>query len=151
MNRNGGNLRGLVRLRTVRERDSRIGLATALTEEQAVARRIADLEHQLATFPVPELSALTRFQDRQLAIDAIRTALGTARHDLETAALVSAAARDRWIADKTRLDAVESLVERRAAAARAERRRREVQQLDEVAEQMWRRREAALVTDGGAA
>jgi flagellar export protein FliJ len=61
---------------------------------------------------------------------------------------VTAAARDRWVSDRSRLAAVESLVERRAAAARAERQRRENRELDEVAEQMWRRRTLAAV--GGA-
>jgi flagellar biosynthesis chaperone FliJ len=54
-------------------------------------------------------------------------------------------ARDRWVTDRSRLAAVESLVERRAAAVRAERQRREVRELDEVAELMWRRRAAAPV------
>ena len=52
---------------------------------------------------------------------------------------MTAAARDRWLADRSRLAAVESLVERRAAAVRAERARRETRELDEVAQEMWRR------------
>ncbi|MDF1605966.1 flagellar export protein FliJ [Nocardioides sp. YIM 152315] len=141
-----GNLRGLVRLRTVRERDSRTGLATALAEERHAEAAISDLELMLSTLPAPTTSDLTAFQGRQQTLDLIRTALTTARADLESARVVSAAARDRWMADRTRLKAVESLAERRVAAIRAERERRERIELDEVAEEMWRR--GALVDAG---
>lgn len=145
-----GGLSGLLRLRSLRERDSRTGLATALGEERDAAARLADLEHLVATLPTPQTWDLPAFQGRQHTLELIRVAIGTARSDLETAQHVSAAARDRWISDRTRLKAVESLIERRAAAARAEQRRREVRELDEVAAQLWRRRRLTPVVDGGA-
>lgn len=144
-----GELSGLLRLRSVRERDSRIGLATALGEEREAAARLADLEQVLATLPTPESWDAAAFQGRQHTLELIRIAMGTARAELETARHVSAAARDRWSSDRSRLKAVESLIERRAAAARAERLRRENRELDEVAEQLWRRRTPAPVIDGG--
>lgn len=140
MSRQQGNLGGLVRLRSVRERDSRIGLATALKEEREAAAKVADLEQLLANLPMPASSDLTDFQARQHTIEMIRTALGTARSTVETARQVTAAARDHWVSDRSRLAAVESLVERRAAVVRAERSRRETRELDEVAQEMWRRR-----------
>ncbi|MFC7496466.1 MULTISPECIES: flagellar FliJ family protein [unclassified Nocardioides] len=146
-----GNLRGLVRLRTVRERDSRTGLATALAEERHVETAIADLEQQLATLPTPSSVDLQAFQGRQQTLELIRMALTDARADLEVARVVSTAARDRWVADRTRLKAVESLVERRAAAVRAERERRERIALDEVAEEMWRRNHLVETVPGGGA
>lgn len=154
-NRKGG-LGALVRLRAVREQDSRTGLSTALAEERHAEGAIEDLEHLLATVPHPATLDLAAFQARQQTLDLVREALGKARTDLESARIVSAAARERWMADRTRLKAVESLVERRLAAVRAERERRERIQLDEVAEEMWRRRQlddaaAAAALNGGVA
>lgn len=143
-----GSLSGLVRLRAVRERDSRTGLATALAEERHAAAAVAGLEDMLAGLPLPQVVDLAAFRAHQHTVEMIRTALEEARRTLQTAHHVSVAARDRWIADRTRLKAVESLVERRAAAARAERARREIRELDEVASDLWRR---TLVAVGGGA
>ena len=150
MSRKQGNLGGLVRLRSVRERDSRIGLATALTEEREAAATVADLEQLLTTLPMPATFDVAAFQGRQHTIDTIRAALADTRSTLETARQVTVAARDRWVSDHSRLAAVESLVERRAAAVRAERERRETRELDEVAQEMWRRRTATADAVGGA-
>jgi len=145
-----GNLRGLLRLRGVRERDSRIGLATALREEREAAAKLADLQQLLDGLPMPATSDLAAFQRRQHTIDLVREALTDTRATLETARHLSAAARERWVSDRSRLAAVETLVERRAAAARAERQRRETRELDEVAEETWRRRTLVAVAGGGA-
>jgi flagellar FliJ protein len=150
MSRQQGNLGGLVRLRSVRERDSRIGLATALTEEREAAAKVADLEQLLANLPMPATFDLTAFHSRQHTVELIRAALAAGRVTLATSRDVTAAARDRWLADRSRLAAVESLVERRAAAVRAERTRRETRELDEVAQEMWRRRTLTAVAGGGA-
>ena len=48
-------------------------------------------------------------------------------------------ARNRWIEDRSRLAAVESLVARRVAAALQERRRRENREQDEIGTDLWRR------------
>lgn len=144
-----GGLSGLLRVRSLRERDSRTGLATALSEERDAVARLADLEQLVASLPTPQSWDVPTFQGRQHTLELIRIAIGVARGDLETARHVSAAARDRWISDRTRLKAVESLIERRAAAARAEHRRREIRELDEVAEQLWRRRRLEPVLNGG--
>jgi flagellar protein FliJ len=143
-----GSLSGLVRVRSIRERDSRTGLATALGEERAAAAHVADLEGMLASLPMPTVLDLEAFRSHQHTVEMIRAGLEEARRSLETARHVSDAARDRWVADRTRLKAVESLVERRAAVARAERARREIRELDEVASDLWRR---TLVAVGGGA
>jgi flagellar FliJ protein len=150
VNRKQGNLGGLVRLRSVRERDSRVGLATALTEEREAAAKVSVLEELLTTLPMPATFDVAAFQGRLHTIETIRTALADTRSTLETARLVTAAARDRWVSDQSRLAAVESLVERRAAAVRAERQRRETRELDEVAQEMWRRRTLAAAPARGA-
>ncbi|MEP9362254.1 flagellar FliJ family protein [Nocardioides sp. CN2-186] len=138
-------LSGVVRVRSVRERDSRTGLAAALAEERAAAAEVADLQQMLISLPAPRVSDLASFQGHQHTIELIRTALGAAHQDLEVARQLTVAARDRWVADKSRLAAVESLVERRAAAARLERRRREDRELDEIAGELWRRNNSAQV------
>jgi flagellar export protein FliJ len=148
--RQQGNLGGLVRLRSLRERDSRIGLATAIKEEREAAAEVADLEQLLANLPMPASFDLAAFQGRQHTVEMIRTALATMRTTQETAGQVTAAARDHWVSDRSRLAAVESIVERRAAAVRAERNRRETRELDEVAQEMWRRRTVTAVAGGGA-
>ena len=140
-----GNLGGVVRVRSVRERDRRIGLATALAEEREAAARVTDLEQLLAHLPEPTTYDAAAFQGRQHTLEVIRTALASARAELTVAHQLTVVARDRWVTDRSRLAAVESLVERRAAAVRAERQRREVRELDEVAELMWRRGAAAPV------
>jgi flagellar export protein FliJ len=150
MTRKQGNLRGLLRLRSVRERDSRIGLAAALQEEREAAAKLADLQQLLEGLPMPAASDLAAFQGRQHTIELVRDALADTRATLETARVLTAAARERWVSDRSRLAAVESLVERRAAAARAERQRRETRELDEVAEEMWRRRTLLTAAVGGA-
>lgn len=134
-----GSLRGVVRVRAVRERDSRIGLSTALGEEQRAADRVAALEEQLTRLPEAQVYDLTAFRARQHSIEALHNSLSGSRTELEGARQLALAARERWMADRSRLAAVESLVERRAAAARAERRRREDREQDEVATELWRR------------
>jgi flagellar biosynthesis chaperone FliJ len=53
-------------------------------------------------------------------------------------------ARNRWVEDRSRLAAVESLVARRIAAALEERRRREDREQDEVGTDLWRRAQSEL-------
>ena len=144
-----GSLSGVVRVRAVRERDSRTGLATALTEERAAAARVLEIEHRLVGLPAPTTSDLHAFQSRQHIIEMLRETLAIARTELEGARHLTVAARDRWMTDRSRLDAVESLVERRVAAERAERRRREDREQDEVATDLWRRGRVLATTTGG--
>lgn len=132
-------LGGVVRVRRIRERDSRTGLTTALTEEQRAAALVTRIEEQLATLPEPAGSDLAAFAARQHTAAALGEALSRARADLAAAHRITLAARDQWQVDSSRLSAVESLVERRAAAVRLEVRRRETRELDDVAEDLWRR------------
>ena len=144
MKRAGSNLRGLVRLRSVRERDSRIGLAAALTEERVVLDMIAELERQLGSVPTSVTTDLAAFQARQHHIEALGQALVAARTTLANAQGLTMMARNRWVEDRSRLAAVESLVARRVAAALEERRRREDREQDEVGTDLWRRAQSEL-------
>ena len=142
-NHGESSLRGLVRLRNLRERDSRLGLATALIEENAAAARVRALEDQMATTPELEASDLESFRARQHRIEALVLALAEARAAQASAHQLALAARSRWMEDRTRLAAVESLVARRAAAVRAEKLRRENREMDEIGQDLWRRAQSA--------
>lgn len=142
-NHGEAGLRGLVRLRNLRERDSRLGLATALIEENAAAARVRALEDQMATTPDLETSDLEAFRARQHRLEALVLALAEARAAQASAHQLALAARSRWMEDRTRLAAVESLVARRAAAVRAERLRRENREMDEIGQDLWRRAQSA--------
>jgi flagellar export protein FliJ len=132
-------LGGVVRVRRIRERDSRTGLTTALTEERRAADKVARIEELLDTLPEPPTDDPASFAARRHAAAALGEALTRARAELADAHRITLAARDRWRSDRSRLAAVESLVERRAEARRAEERRRETKDLDAVAEDLWRR------------
>lgn len=136
-------LRVVARVRGVRERDSRIGLVEALTEERAARTRVADLEARLGEIATHESGDVVSFVTRQQHVDALVQALAAGHVGVESAQLVALAARDRWRTDRSRLAAVESLLERRAAVRLHERRRREGRELDAVGEELWRRRRAA--------
>lgn len=146
--RTPGGLRALVRVRSVREQDSRTGLASALAEERVAAAAVADLERLLVDLPAPAVTDITAFQGRQHTLQLIRTALSDARAALEGARQVATAARERWVSDRSRLEAVETIVERRAAAVRAERERRLVREQDEVAGELWRRQQTPRTAGG---
>lgn len=136
---NEPQLGGVVRVRRIRERDSRTGLATALEEERRAAAEVARTEEFLATLRPPALGDPLQYAAHQHATAALGEALARARADLATAHRITLAARDRWRADRSRLAAVESLVERRAEVRRTEQRRREARELDAVGEDLWRR------------
>lgn len=135
-------LGGVVRVRAIRERDSRTGLTAALAEEQHAAAQVTRIEEQLATLSEPPGADPAAFAARQHTAAALGEALSRARQELAAAHRIAVSARSRWHTDSSRLAAVESLVERRAAAHRRELRRLEVRELDEVAEELWRRRHA---------
>jgi flagellar protein FliJ len=142
-NRGETSLRGLVRLRNLRERDSRLGLATALIEENVAAAQVRALEDQVAVTPGHDVSDLEAFRARQHRLEVLATALADARAAHASAQQVALAARNRWMEDRTRLAAVESLIARRAAAVRAERQRRENREMDAIGEELWRRAQGA--------
>jgi flagellar FliJ protein len=140
--RGRGNLGGLVRLRGVRERDSRIGLAGALAEERDATAKVSELERRLGSLPVPVSADLATFRARQHVVEMLGEALTDARAGQESARQITLQARTRWVEDRSRLAAVESLVARREATLREERRHRENRELDETAADLWRRQQA---------
>ena len=136
----------VARVRGVRERDSRLGLVEALDEEREAEARVVALQEQLATVKAFETGDVVSFATRQRSVAALADALTLARAALDSAHVVALAARDRWRSDRSRLAAVESLIDRREAEQRREQRRLEDRRLDAVAEDLWRRRSSGTVT-----
>ena len=138
--RKDSHLRVVARVRSVRERDSRIGLVTALTEERTAAARVDTLQEGLTSMPPHTVGDVVAFSYRQQQVDSIGRALMAARSAQQAAAVVALSARQHWETDRTSLAAVQSLIERREAARRQELQRREAREMDAVAEEMWRRK-----------
>ncbi len=137
-------LHAVARVREVRERDSRHGLTTAITEHATVESGVRSLETQLAGQPgFVSGSSVTYLADRSHAL-AVGEALIGRREELRVSASIMAAATAHWRADRSRLEAVSMLLERRAEERRAERARTEARHLDDVATQGWLRRRESL-------
>lgn len=133
-------LNAVARVRDVRERDSRIGLQHAMLEEAALQARVAELEEAVRTHGSFVSGDMSQFVALRHSLEALRDATGEARQEAETAAVLTASARAHWLRDKTRLSAVEGLLERRADERRAELQTKETHELDDVAGRLWLRR-----------
>lgn len=142
-------MRAVARVRSVREQDSRLGLGRAAADEREAARRLDAVRAQLATASVPESADPARFALGRLAVAAIAADVTVAGEALTTAGNVTAAARAHWQHDKTRLSAVELLLERREEERLAERQRRETADVDDLVATRWLRNRRALSAEGG--
>lgn len=127
------------RVRQVREHDSRVGLQQALTAQQAREARLAQVEAELATAPPFTTGTGAAFLAARATLGALAASAADARAEAASGATVTEAARQHWLADKSRLTAVEKLLERRAEERRAEAARQEAARLDEAAGQLWQR------------
>lgn len=145
--RHDAGLGAVARVRGAREQDSRIGLQQAMADLRDREARVADLRRQLALVQEPDVSTVADFVLHHERVRAFVQSVEAAAEDARAAAAVAASARAHWQVDKTRLSAVEMLLERRAEERRTEDRRREDRDLDEVVTQQWLRARAA----GGAA
>ncbi len=141
MTRDG--LAAVVRVRSVRELDSRIGLAHALSDQRAAEAAAEQMGAALASRGTPELTSAAAFVSQRHLLTGAATALLERERAAGVAAGVSAAARARWQDDRGALRAVELLAERRAEARRAELARREAAAADDIAAQRWARSQGA--------
>ncbi|MBS42786.1 MAG: hypothetical protein CMH83_06405 [Nocardioides sp.] len=132
-------LAAVLRVRAVRERDSRAGLAQAIAEVHTAEAHLARMEESVRQHAGFVEGDLNRFVAMRHALAALRHAVTEARERTQEARTVALDAHARWQADKTRLGAVEGLVERREQARRDERRRADDRVLDEIAGQGWLR------------
>jgi flagellar FliJ protein len=139
-------MRAVARVRAVREQDSRIGLRQALLEQRLHEGEAAELRHRMDNAGSFASGSAASFLTLRASLDALGQVLRRAEDEAATSRTISEAAYARWQQDRTRLSAVEMLLERRAAARRAETARLEARDLDEVAGQLWRRRDAGTDT-----
>jgi flagellar biosynthesis chaperone FliJ len=135
-------LRAVARVRAVRERDSRIGLQQALREQRLHADRAAEARHRIENAESFSSCSAASFLALRASLDALGEVLRDADEQAATSRTVSEAAYGHWLRDKTRLSAVELLLERREELRRVEALRLGARDLDELAAQMWQRREA---------
>ncbi len=129
----------VARVRGVREQDSRLGLKRASADEREAGRRLAAVEELLATDDQPTTLDLVGFLVARGTATAQAAEASVARQALSVAGTVTASAREHWQRDKTRLSAVELLLERREEQRRAERARREITEVDDLVSSRWLR------------
>lgn len=141
-------LAAVARVREVREHDSRLGLVEALRDLRAREAQVVGLEDSLRRHSDFVSGDAATFVALRASLDALRESLVAERARLSVAQTVAMDADARWQADRSRLGAVEGLLERRAAERRVERRRAEDRDLDEVASQGWLRRSQAQRATG---
>ena len=129
-------MRAVARVRGVREQDSRLGLRRAADEEREAGRRLTSVEDRLAK-ATPTDGDLASFLLTRASARALASEAALAREALAAAGNVATLARTHWQRDKTRLSAVELLLERRAEERRAELVRRETAEIDDLVAVRW--------------
>jgi flagellar export protein FliJ len=129
----------VARVRAVRERDSRLGLQQAMTEQRVLELRLVELGHRLAEALRFDAGSVATFLNVRAGYTALTEEIGSVTAELQSARTVTASALEHWQRDKTRLSAVELLLERRAEERRAEQQRRETRELDDIVSQRWQR------------
>ena len=132
-------LDAVARVRRVREQASLQGLHLLQAEADQTRARLTHLHERLEApvDPGTETVAFLRTRSRLLALG---EAAEQTRRDLDSATALALDARAHWEVDRTRLAAIELLLERHQERRRAELARLEQQRLDEVAIQLWARR-----------
>lgn len=132
-------LRAVERVRGVRETDSRIGLRTAWEETRLARAKVEDLRSQLEQASTFTGGSAVSFLAQRQSLQLLGEVLIAATEACDASTVISDSAYARWQLDRTRLAAVESILERRAAARRAEADRKEAVELDDIAAQRWLR------------
>jgi flagellar export protein FliJ len=139
-------LTAVARVREVAEQRSLVNMQRALTGRDERRRELDQLQQQLNAAASLEADILGSTGSPG-ALLTLRMTLGQlaessrlVRDELNNAQEAADAARHRWEHDKSRLAAVEQLLERRTAERRREARRAEDRQTDETAAQGWQRR-----------
>ena len=125
-------LHAVARVREVRERDSRAGLLQALSNVRTREAELAGREQALAEASQRSFGSLGESAVGRQLLDATAHAVLEAQRRLAASTTVATEARNRWQADKTRVRAIEHLLEVRAERARAEALRAEAREIDDI-------------------
>jgi flagellar export protein FliJ len=129
----------VARVRGVREHDSRLGLQLALAEQRSLEERVSTLSDRLAALPGAASGTPAEVIVFRAGTAALGAHLREAHAEATSHHAVVEGARARWQADRTRLSAVESLLERRAERRRVEQAKAEAKELDDLASVRWAR------------
>lgn len=136
-------LKAVARVRGVREQTSRRSLELTVAELQRRQRRVIELTERLASAPALAEGTPAEVLTARLGTSNLGIVIRETKDAVTDSRALVEQARQVWEGDKTRLAAVEHLLERRRARRRAERVRREARELDDIASQRWlRAREA---------
>ncbi len=125
-------LQAVARVRSVRERDSRAGLLQALTNLRSREAELAARQAALAEATARSYDSMAELVAARPFLEATAQAVLEAQRRLTAGTTVAAEARSRWQADKTRVRAIEHLLEVRADRARAEALRAEARETDDI-------------------
>lgn len=124
-------LRAVARVRGVREQQSQLHLQRALAQQRDRAADLAALQAQLASADV----AITA----RMHLVNLAPVIAEAHEAVTAAGRTTDLAREQWEHDKSRLTAVERLLERRDLEHRAEIDRALARDADELASSGWLR------------
>ena len=139
MTANDRGLMAVARVRGAEEQASRIELERALRRVKEDERELRNREEMiLASAPFRAGSSAEFVQQRQ-SLQHMTQGASEAAQRLEASKRLAAEVHRTWLTRKTRLRAVELLLERREARRREERARRERVELDDLAGQGWLR------------
>lgn len=142
-------MQAVKRVRGVREQASRIGLQQALAEERAAAAQLETYRAQLAEATTFTGRTRTDFVEWRHHLTRLGEAIEASQQAVATAATITADAKAHWLHDKARLKAVEHLLAHRAAARAAAAAKAEAMMLDDIAAQLWQRRQRAAAANTG--
>lgn len=141
-------LAAVARVRGVREHESQRQLQRALSQLRDRQRDLAQLEDQISAaagmevglFGTAGITAPGQLLALRITLTNLSGLVTEARRAVEAAARATDLAREQWEQDKTRLTAVERLLERRLAEHRADLARAHGRESDELASAGWIRR-----------
>jgi flagellar FliJ protein len=127
------------RVRTVRERDSRVGLQQALVTNREHEVTVEASRLMMEEHPAFSHGSIRDFHADRALVMAMAMQHQREREQAAASRTVAEEAQRRWQHDRTRVRAVELLLERRAEERRVEQQRREAHELDDLAAQSWLR------------
>ncbi len=125
-------MHAVARVREVRERDSRVGLLQSLTNVRTREEQLAELRTALEQASVRDADTLDAFVVSRLLLAAMAVGVREAEQRLDAARTVAVEAHHRWQADKTRVRAIEHLLEERALRRAEAADRAEVREIDDI-------------------
>jgi flagellar protein FliJ len=125
-------MHAVLRVREVRERDSRITLVHALDAVRHHEHEAVRLQQALDEAANPTEGTAADFVVSRQLLAGMATAVRDAEQRLAAARATAADAHQHWQADNSRVRAVELLLEERAARRADDRRRAEVREVADV-------------------